>query len=257
MNDLTYVVYSHTEYLDILSVSTDYLKNYKNKILLINKSNEDLSSIYSEYKDVIFYDDTLPYASRLLALSSVLDEYVLFIHDIDIVIEKNDECLQYLKNYMVENKIDRLDLQARPDWDKLNKNIVNLEFNNNKIELKQQTNVNNYIYNVNPSIWKLSSLLDVMSNFKKETYRTIELIYTQRYCTKFKVYKLYSDSPIKCGYLHCLPFFQFIHITHGGKLLPNTHNNLDDKFTDHYNSIIKNILSKKSRLFHNKRLSRY
>ena len=40
MNNLLYVVYSHTDYLDILLVQTDYLKNCSNKILLINKSNE-------------------------------------------------------------------------------------------------------------------------------------------------------------------------------------------------------------------------
>ena len=69
------------------------------KILLINKSEQDLSSVYSEYKDVIFYDGNLPYASRLLSLSVLKDTYILFIHDIDIVIEKDDVCLEHIKNY--------------------------------------------------------------------------------------------------------------------------------------------------------------
>jgi len=257
MNTLTYVVYSHTDYLDILLIQSDYLKKYTNKILLINKSNQDLSQIYSQYKNIIFYDDTLPYASRLLSLSNLKDDYILLIHDIDIVIEKNDEYLQYLKNYMFQNNIDRIDLQSRTDWDQFNKNVVKLELNNVTVELKLQTNVNNYIYNVNPSIWKLSTLLDVMSAFKKETYRPIELIATQNYCSKFKIYKLYSNTPLRCGYFHCLPIFQFIHITHGGKLLPPVNNNLENKFNDHYDIIIKNILDKKSRPFHNKKLSSY
>lgn len=254
MHELTYVVYSHTDYLDILFVQTEYLKNHSNKILLINKSEQDLSSVYSEYKDVIFYDGSLPYASRLLSLSVLEDTYILFIHDIDIVIEKDDVCLEHIKNYMSDNNVDRIDLQSRVDWDESNKDIEEINVNSYKIQLKRQMNINNYIYNVNPSIWKLSTLLNIMSTFRNETYRTLELT-AQKYCTKFKIYKLYSDTQLRCGYFHCLPIFQFIHITHGGKLLPPINNNLEDKFHNHYNIIIKNILDKKVRPFHNKKLS--
>ncbi len=68
---LTYIVYSHTEFLDVLLTQTHYLKSYDNKVLLINKSDEDLSDLYSNYKQVIFYDDTLSYASRLLEIKKL------------------------------------------------------------------------------------------------------------------------------------------------------------------------------------------
>ena len=75
---LTYIVYSHTEFLDVLLTQTHYLESYDNKILLINKTDQDLSELYSNYKQVIFYDDTLPYASRLLEISKFyLDHSVL------------------------------------------------------------------------------------------------------------------------------------------------------------------------------------
>ena len=44
---LTYIVYSHTEFLDVLLTQTHYLKSYDNKILLINKSDQDLTITYS------------------------------------------------------------------------------------------------------------------------------------------------------------------------------------------------------------------
>ena len=102
---LTYIVYSHTEFLDVLLTQTHYLKAYNNKVLLINKSDKDLSDLYSNYKQVIFYDDTLPYASRILSLSDLDLDYILFIHDIDIVITKNDKVINHFVDFKSTIKI--------------------------------------------------------------------------------------------------------------------------------------------------------
>jgi hypothetical protein len=238
MHELTYVVYSHTDYLDILSIQTEGLK-YTDKILLINKSDKDLDYLYSKYNQVIFYDDSLPYASRLLSLRCLKNEYILFIHDIDIVVKKDDSYINHVKNYMVEHLIDRIDLQCRRSWDLYNRERLSIEFDNLNVELRAQKNINNYIYNVNPSIWKLNVLLDIMENFKNETYRTIENESVMKYCLKYNIYKLYSDNPIKCGWFSCLSFFQFIHITHKGKLLPRSNNQLDTNLIPEYNKIIE------------------
>jgi hypothetical protein len=232
------VVYSHTDYLDILSIQTEGLK-YTDKILLINKSDKDLDYLYSKYNRVIFYDDSLPYASRLLSLRCLKNEYILFIHDIDIVVKKDDSYINHVKNYMVEHLIDRIDLQCRRSWDLYNRERLSIEFDNLNVELRAQKNINNYIYNVNPSIWKLNVLLDIMENFKNETYRTIENESVMKYCLKYNIYKLYSDNPIKCGWFSCLSFFQFIHITHKGKLLPRSNNQLDTNLIPEYNKIIE------------------
>jgi hypothetical protein len=238
MHELTYVVYSHTDYLDILSVQTESLE-YTDKILLINKSDKNLDHLYCKYNQVIFYDDSLPYASRLLSLRCLKNEYILFIHDIDIVVKKDDSYINHVKNYMVEHLIDRIDLQCRRSWDLYNRERLSIEFDNLNVELRAQKNINNYIYNVNPSIWKLNVLLDIMENFKNETYRTIENESVMKYCLKYNIYKLYSDNPIKCGWFSCLSFFQFIHITHKGKLLPRSNNQLDTNLIPEYNKIIE------------------
>jgi hypothetical protein len=140
---------------------------------------------------------------------------------------------------MVEHLIDRIDLQCRRSWDLYNRERLSIEFDNLNVELRAQKNINNYIYNVNPSIWKLNVLLDIMENFKNETYRTIENESVMKYCLKYNIYKLYSDNPIKCGWFSCLSFFQFIHITHKGKLLPRSNNQLDTNLIPEYNKIIE------------------
>ena len=245
---LTYIVYSHTEFLDVLLTQTHYLKPYNNKVLLINKSDKDLSDLYSNYKQVIFYDDTLPYASRILSLSDLDLDYILFIHDIDIVITKNDKVINHFVDFMKKNDIDRIDLQVRPSWDFNNWNRIYTTIDDIDIELRKQTNINNYIYNVNPSIWKLDTFLDVMNRFKDKTYRSIETS-AQQYCSKFNIYKLYSDQYVNCGHFGCLPFFQFIHITHGGKLLPLTNNNLNDSLIDEYKSMLNKFSLTETRQF--------
>ncbi|MBC8147444.1 MAG: hypothetical protein H8E98_05610 [Bacteroidetes bacterium] len=254
---ITYVIYSHSEFLDILKIQTDQLKSYENKVLLINKSDLDLSDIYSQYKQVIFYNDELPYASRLLNLSKLNVEYILFIHDIDIIVEKNDSIIELLVNIMTKKQnIDRVDLQYIPEHYNFT-NAIKVESNEfEKFFLIKQENENHYIYNVNPSIWKLSSFLEMLTEFQSESYRTIELKPTQLFCKKYKVYKLYSDNYISCGWFGCLSFFQFIHITHYGELLPMANNNLSEELNSKYHLIIQNYLSDTNRKFHTKRIER-
>lgn len=241
MEFLKFIVYSHTDYLDVLKIQTAGLKFYNNKILLINNNSHNLEDLYKYYNEVIFYDDTLPYANRLLSLSNLKDKYVLFIHDIDIIVKKDDSILTHIQNFMDKNSIDRIDLQVRSEWDRSNKDIVKINYNDLEIELRKQTNVNNYIYNVNPSIWKVSSFLDILNKFRDETYRTIENDSVMNYCRKYNIYKLYSNNPIKCGWFSCLSFFMFIHITHKGKLLPKTNNQLDVSLIPEYVNIIDKL----------------
>jgi len=251
---LTYIIYSHTDFLDMLTIQTYKLKSYEDKILLINKSDLDLSGIYSQYKKIIFYDDALPYASRILSLVDLNLEYVLFIHDIDIIITKNNKIINHFVDFMKTNDIDRIDLQVRYNWDLNNSEKIYMTIDDKVIELRRQVNAKTKsIYNVNPSIWKLSALLNIMNQFKNETYRSIELN-VQEYCSKFKIYKLYSDEYISCGWFSCLSFFQFLHITHGGKLLPKSYNNLDEHLKFQYTNIL-NTFKNTNRNFSDRKLS--
>lgn len=246
---INYVIYSHTDYLEILKIQTDYVSSIENKTLLINKNDSNLSEIYDKYRNVIFYDDTLPYANRLLFLDSLKDDFILLIHDIDILINKNDEIINYLYRYSRTNNIDRIDLQYFDSSSNSDSVPIEFEIFDERFSLIKQYNPNSYIYNVNPSIWKLSVLLDIMSTFKHKNYRNIEDFGTQLYCQKFNIFKLFSDEFINCGYFKCLPFFKFLHITHGGGLLPISNNGLPEELKITYDNIIDKHLKNSNRPF--------
>ena len=167
---IPYVVYSHTDYLDILKIQTEYLKNIENKILLINKSNFNIDEIYSNYDRIIFYDDSLPYAGRLTSLSELKLDYIFFTHDIDILINCDNVVIEKLFQIAKEKKIDRIDLQYYTHGD--SSDNISVSCNGYDFYLNKQTNPSHYIYNVNPSIWKLSSFMEIMNTFKNEGYRT-------------------------------------------------------------------------------------
>ena len=272
---LQYVVYSHTSFLDALKTQTHYLKSYENKILMVNNNDMNLNDLYSNYKKVIFYDDELPYASRILKLSELECEYILFIHDIDIVINKDDSTMEYLLNKMKDLNIDRIDLQYQNIRRTKNTTgeLIDIELkptgnttlqipmwwenpDDLRFYLTKQDDANYYIYNVNPSIWKLSTLIALMDKFKNETYRSIENMTVQNFCKKYNIYKLYGPH-ILCGGMGCLPFFQFIHITHGGKLLPLDNSNLDLSLLKTYKSIVSQFSLDKNRSFQKRNYEHY
>jgi len=272
---IPYIVYSHSEFLDALLTQTYYLKSYDNKILLINKSDEDLTDLYSNYKQVVFYDDKLPYPSRLLSLSELNLDYALFIHDIDVVINRDDFIIEHLLEKMITLGMDRVDLQYQNIRRTHNTTgeLIDIELKptgNTTLQmpfwwensedlrfyLTKQDDVNHYIYNVNPSIWKISTFMEIMSEFKNETYRSIEGPLTQEFCKRYRIYKLYGPH-ILCGGMGCLPFFQFIHITHGGKLLPLVGHNLDESLVDTYKFMIKKFSLDKNREFQDRNYEHY
>jgi hypothetical protein len=232
---ITYVVYSHSEYIETLKAQTYYLENYNKKILLIDKNELDIEDVYKSYSRVIFYDSNLPYASRLLALSELKDDYILFIHDIDVVVYKDDVIIESLVSKMREDNIDRIDLQYQdPHY---NAETEKIPFNNFFLH-KQENPTGCFLYNVNPSIWKLSTLIEIMSHLRNETYRSIEPA-AQSFCynKRYKIYKPDTGGFLKCGYYRCHSFFQFIHLTHGGHFLPLTDNNLEDHLSSEYITI--------------------
>lgn len=228
-----YIVYSHSDFEDILKISSDYLSIVKNKTLLINKNDKNLSEIYSKFNNVIFYNDELTYSDRLNNSLKYIDaEYILFTHDIDILLNKDDIILNKLVKIMQLENIDRIDLQVNGsdttktfikiskdndinEWERLN--IDNL--NDYDYYLGLHTDPRTYIYNVNPSIWKKSSFKELMLKFKTRTYRDIEYDDVQDYCTKYKICNLFSKKILECGYFKCLSFYKYLHITHHGKLL--------------------------------------
>jgi hypothetical protein len=96
--------------------------------------------------------------------------------------------------------------------------------------LVKQEDAHSYVYNVNPSIWKKSCLLEILNNFPHKTYRNIEDLDVQIFCKQFNIYKLHTATKVSCGHFDCVDFFMYFHISHGGRLVP-----LNETYTTIYN----------------------
>ena len=248
MKDLKFVVYSHNEYSEILKIQTDYLDSIENKTLIIDNNFLD-ENILSKYNSVIGYDDRLPYASRLLNLKNLDDKYILLIHDIDILLKYSESFLSECVKIMEKENIHRIDLQYFSEHWNPNSTKKNLNYGENCVKLIKQDNLNGYIYNVNPSIWKLDIFLDLMENFKDRTYRNIESIDVQSYASKFNIFKLYNDEFLQVGYFKCLQEFLFLHISHSGQFLPLKGNDLPEEVQKIYDLIVEKYLKNSNRGF--------
>ena len=104
------VIYSHSEYIEILNISTKFLKSYKNKILLIDNNFKN-DEYLNYYNNIIYYDNKEPYGSRLLKLNVIKDDIILFMHETDVLIEYDVNILNNLKQYIINNKVDKIELQ--------------------------------------------------------------------------------------------------------------------------------------------------
>ncbi len=86
-----------------------------------------------------------------------------------------------------------------------------------------------YVFNVNPSIWKKDSYMELLTNFQDRTYRNIEYDDVQEFCSKYRILNLYTRNVLHCGYLKCLPFYKYLHITHYQRFL-----RFNESFTDEF-----------------------
>jgi len=265
MKEINYIVYGHTSYLDILEIQSDYIRNYGNVTLFLNSNDLELDGLYAKYDRVIFYDDNVQYAKRLIhCLNQIDDEYFLLIHDIDILLDVDEDIISSFYDFMKSRNVDRVDLKQSPNlnvpnvievvkdvsvdlWPTINTNDMG-----DGIHLVKQEDPRDFIYNVNPSIWKRESFLQLLNTYSDKTYRTIEGMDVQNYCKRLNVYKLYSKRAIDCGYFICLDIFKFLHISHSGKLLRLTntftteHNQSYAPISDEYIKIVNNYNLKES-----------
>ena len=146
------------------------------------------------------------------------------MHETDVLIKYDVNILNNLKQYIIDKKIDKIELQhcAWPPAKiplKQTYNMHNKEiFFNELCNLYKIYNPNFFVYNVNPTMWRKESILDIMRHFNGYNYRQIEKIEVQNYnVSKFNCFSLKCEKYVKCAHFTCPLFFQYIHLTHYGK----------------------------------------
>jgi hypothetical protein len=242
MTEPLLVIYSHSEYIDILNISNKFLKFYKNKILLID-TNFKNDEYLDYFKDIIYYDSREPYSSRLLKLNVIKDDIILFMHETDVLIKYDIDILNNLIKYIIDNNIDKIELQHcawPPDKTPLKQtyNMNNKEIYFNELcNLYKIDNPNFFVYNVNPTLWRKESFLNIMSKFNNYNYRQIESKPVQIYtASNFNCFSLKCNKYVKCAHFTCPLFFQFIHLTHYGKFAQLKNKFYDNKNFKHLNN---------------------
>jgi len=240
------IIYSNSDYHDILFIATKFLSNYDNKLLLIDdKYNKKL--YFDKYKEVITYKNEEPYASRLLRLGDVKDEIILFMHETDVLIKYDIDILNNLKKYIIDNNFDKIELQhcAWPPLKTPTKQTFNMHNDeiifNDFCNLYKIDNPDFFVYNVNPTLWRKKSLMNIMTKFKKYNYREIECNLVQKYVSEnFNCFSLKCNKFVKCAHFTCPLFFQFIHLTHYGSFaqLKNKYYSAENKFKHINNSYL-------------------
>ena len=263
-------IYTHSTYFDILKIHLDYANTlYKDSPYNIyifsdipytsgggmfkkgrsivkrrrikrmsKKQKGGQNNTQLKYKTIL-YDNNKPYFSRLIdCLQQVESDYIIITHDYDVVIRFNREIINPLVESMKTNNIDSIEL--------LNKG-KQAEISVYKTLSISKKEDDGYTYNVQPRLWRKKSALDIYSKFPNSPYATCEVGEIQEYIkNNQKTYTMSDTISVRSTrYYFYSPFFCFIHLTGGSKLIPCTkENNLEPFIQEEhekiYNKYFKN-----------------
>ena len=235
METLTYLIYTHSEYDDILEIHLKRLhKHFPTAPLSICTNNKDYiinkySNVYKINK-IYEYDDSKPYGEKLQSVIEQIDtKYIWFIHDVNILVGDIDpRIIQNILIYIESNKVDQLRLMISG----IDTPILNSDIQFNKII------ANSYYFSVCLAIWDKTILLDIVTKFKNTMYRDIENTDVQSYASKFNSYYLSSnkDTPF-VGEGHYLShYIPYVHSLYQGRWITSspTNNKLITDISNEY-----------------------
>lgn len=217
MDDCTYLIYTHSDFDDIIEITLKRIHKYFSSIgVSICTNNKSL--IDGKYKElynikhVYEYNDTLTYSQKAASiLEQISTTYVLFNHDHNILFNYvNVDVLNSIMNTMTNDNLDTVRLSTD--------GIDNPRMDDSNL-LKKNTGP--YYFSVSSALWRTQSLLDLFRKYESSTYRTIEYA-CQDYASQLKNYYISSskDYPNDCS---C--HYPFVHTTRYAKWL--LYNNAD------------------------------
>lgn len=228
MENITYLLYSHEDYKDVLDIHLKQLNKYVPYITPIIAFNnaEYIRTKYNKY-DVIEYDDFEVYCERMRKILDKIDtKYVLLAHDMNIMVDYPQEnIILDIMNFMEQTNADQV---------RLSTGGVNPVYNE---ELFHKIENTYYYFSVSTGIWKTESLKSIFATFSTHPYRCAECVPIQEFVARMNNYYISSpnDSVIgHCGY-EISSHYPYCHSTRSGKWLvmhPSKH-------TDYIYDILK------------------
>lgn len=235
MESLTYLIYTHSEYDDMLEIHLKRLdKHFPSAPLSICTNNKDYifkkySSLY-KINGIYEYDDTKPYGEKLRSVIDQIDtKYIWFIHDVNILVgDINPRVIQDILVYVESNRVDQLRLMISG----IDHPILNSDIQYNKIT------GNSYYFSVCLAIWHKPILLDIVNKFSTVMYRDIENADVQSYASKFNNYYFSSNKDTQfVGEGHYLSYYiPYVHSLYQGRWITSspTNNRLITDISNEY-----------------------
>lgn len=237
----SYLIYSNSQYSYLWDIINDYTSNLQNKIYLCIDENK-IDYKFNDNIEILYYQGDTNYTKRLQTLLNKINyKYIILIHDVDLILNINENKLENIVNKMSINNIDRVSLGI------FNAECKNIKCEDSNIELCNINNIvsNNFFtpFDYAPSIYNRLSILEFYKKFTNSNYQTLEQeMNAQNYIrNNLNVYGI-KNKNIKLiyhrGFVYCKDL-NFLHITVGGKLLPyNLYFDLENtlkKILDTYN----------------------
>jgi len=234
-------IYAHSDVFDVLSIQFDYLtklfNNTSQKIYLFSNRKYDRHTDL-KYETILYNDDTV-YTKRLKScIEKVKEDYLIIIHEKNILLKYSDDFINKLVNIMQTNKIDSIDLKSRraclsdvtvTDTIKLS-NLKNMDFT----------------FNLQPRLWKRTSAIELFSSVEAKTYRNSEDNEMQSAIKKNQsTYGLCSDTSIitTLGF-DVIPEFIYMPITNYDKFIINPIEKIDKLIDDEYKNVYNKYIKK-------------
>ena len=160
-DDFTWITHTHSEYFDCANIYQSQMLKYLGDSFFDNHLYLTDRNSYGSFNllgDCFYYDSPLPYPSRLLSvLSNVRTEYVFLDHE-DMFLLARPDLTSILNSFSYMKEINASSLPSSGPLSLSNEyNLLHqsTEFHIFKIFL---------IFSIQPSIWKKSDLISVLSS---------------------------------------------------------------------------------------------
>jgi len=197
IDDVYNIVYSHIDYSDIwpayFGQMEKYFNNFSKNVIFIDKKSDLIPDNYVQ----ILYDDKKTYVERLIQCFEQL-------RDLDICIFAHED--MFLYDYPKMDKINKyIDAVKEGNFDfiKLLKGgDCIFKFSDVDESLYELDNRSNWLFSIQPTIWKISSFLKLLKHHKKDNIWVFE-DKSQKTCRKLKLKAGFSHGKgIKRGQDH-------------------------------------------------------